>query len=81
MAEVDEHVAANYLRACRAYKLAERVKDRYEIQLRAEMGRAKRATTATGRKVATRTVSEIAESTVTRAAHRRDYLTPAKEPK
>lgn len=77
-ANVDERVAANYLRACRAYKLAEKAKERYETLLRAQMGRAKRAT-AGGRRVATRTVSEIAETTITRAAHRRDYLTPAKE--
>lgn len=78
MVQVDERVGANYLRACRAYKLAEKAKDRYEILLRAEMGRAKRAA-AGGRRIATRTVTDIAESTVTRSAHRRDYLSPAKE--
>lgn len=78
---VNETVAAGYLRAVRMCRVAEKAKDRYEIKLRAEMGRAKKAITADGRKVATRTISEIAESTVTRAAHRRDYLTPAKEPK
>jgi len=80
-AEVNERVAANYLRACRAYKTAEKAKARYEILLRDQMGRAKRAVTPAGRKVATRTVSEVAESTVLKAAHRRDYLTPAKPPK
>jgi len=78
---VADTVAAGYLRACRMAKVAERAKNRYETLLRAEMGRAKRATTTDGRKVATRTVSDIAEATITRAAHRRDYLTPAKEPK
>ena len=77
-ADVDETLAGNYLRACRMVKLAEKAKDRYEVQLRAAMGSARRAT-AGGRRVATRTISEIAESTVTRSAHRRDYLTPAKE--
>lgn len=81
VAVVPDGVAEGYRRAVRMSRLADRAKDRYEILLRAEMGRAKRATTAAGLKVATRTVSEIAESTVTRAAHRRDYLTPAKEPK
>lgn len=80
-AEVDEQMGANYLRACRAYKVAEKAKARYETLLRDQMGRAKRAVTPSGRKVATRTVSEIAASTVVKAAHRRDYLTPAKPPK
>ena len=79
-AEVDERVAAGYLRACKAYKLAEHAKDRYEAQLRAQMGRAKRATAA-GKRVATRTVTDIAGSTVIRNPYRRDYLTPAKERK
>lgn len=78
---VNDSVAAGYLRAVRMTKLAERAKNRYETLLRAEMGRAKRATTTDGRKVATRTISEIDGSTITRVAHRRDYLTPAKEPK
>lgn len=77
-AEVDARVAANYRRACKAYKLAERAKGRYEALLRDQMGSAKRATVE-GRKVATRTITEIAEATITRSAHRRDYLTPAKE--
>jgi putative phage-type endonuclease len=80
VATVDDDVAAGYLRAVRMCRIAERAKDRYEIALRAQMGRAKRAASTAGH-VATRTVSEIAESTVTRAAHRRDYLTPPRERK
>lgn len=44
-------------------------------------GDLRRAAVTGDRKVATRTISEIAESTRHVAAHRRDYLTPAKERK
>jgi putative phage-type endonuclease len=70
-AEVDEASATGYLRAVRMRKLAERVEGRYAAQLRAQMGGARWATVG-GQKVATRVISDVAESV--RKAHRRDYL-------
>jgi hypothetical protein len=79
-ATVDDTTAAGYLRAVRARRLAEKVERRYEAQLRDQMGRARKAT-FTGGHVATRVISEVAESTRTVAAHRRDYLLPPRERK
>jgi hypothetical protein len=76
--EVDEAAAAGYLRAVRTRKLAERLEDRYAARLRDQMGRARWAT-AGGRKVATRVISDVAESV--RKAHRRDYLLAPRSPK
>jgi putative phage-type endonuclease len=78
--EVDSRIANGYLRAVAMQRKAEAVKRRYEIELRAAMGRARRAT-SNGSRVATRTISEIAERTQTVAAHRRDYLTPPRSAK
>lgn len=77
-ATVDDDIAAGYLRAVRMARLAERLKSRYEAELRDQMGDARRAKCTTGH-VATRVVTDVAESTVTRAAHRRDYLLPPRE--
>lgn len=55
-------------------------KDAAEIQLRAAMGSARRAV-LDGRKIATRVITDIAESTRTVAAHRRDYLLAPRETK
>ena len=80
-ATVPDQIAAGYLRAVRMARLAERVKQRYEAELRAAMGSAHRAVTADGRRVATRVITDIPEQTITRAAHRRDYLLPPRERK
>jgi len=79
-AEVAPSVAAGYLRAAAMKRKAEALKDRYEALLRAEMGDARRAT-VDGRHVVTRIVTDVAESTRTVAAHRRDYLLPTRSTK
>lgn len=79
-AEVPESVADGYLRAVRMARLADKVKTRYEIALRAAMGNAHKATSG-GRKVATRVITEVEKRTQTVAAHRRDYLLPPRSKK
>lgn len=75
-AVVPEDVAEGYLRAVRMQRLAQRLVDRYEVQVRAWAGSARRIESWSGRKIATHVITDVAESTVTRAAHRRDYLLP-----
>lgn len=70
--EVDEVIASGFLRAVEMKRKAEALKDRYEAALRDQMGDHRRAITADGRPVATRVISDVAESL--RKAHRRDYL-------
>jgi putative phage-type endonuclease len=74
-AEVPESVAAGYARACEMERKAKAVKKRYEVQMLAAMGAAKRATVG-GRKVATRVIADVAGYTVD--AHRKDYLLATK---
>lgn len=69
--EVPDDIAAGYRRACRAEALAKTVKARYETRLRAAMGSARRALWR-GDTVATRSVYEVAEHTV--SGHRVDRL-------
>lgn len=71
--EVDARLAAGYARARRIKTAAEKLCDRYEAELRAQLGDARRAV-HDGRTVATRVVTDIAERTQTVAAHTRDYL-------
>lgn len=75
-------VAVDYTRAVQQLREAEAAKVAAEIQVRAAMGSARRAVWD-GELVATRVISDIAESSRTVAAHRRDYLIApkAKEPK
>lgn len=79
-AEVPDPIARAYLRAVAMERRAANLRNKYEALMRAQMGSARRAT-VDGRKVATRVITEVAESTVTRAAHRRDYLLPPREKK
>lgn len=76
--EVEPDLAAAYRRACRMAKLAEAVKKRREAQLRAVMGRARKATSG-GLFVASRSIFTVAEHTV--AEHTVDRLNPAREKK
>lgn len=78
---IPEDVAQGYLRAVRMKRLAERLHDRYEIQVREYAGSARRIESWSGRKVATHVITDVAEATMTRAAHRRDYLLPPREKK
>jgi putative phage-type endonuclease len=73
--EVPADVAAGYRRACRMQSTAEKVKKRYEAQLRAAMGRARKATAA-GAFVASRSIYSVKEHTV--AEHMVDRLNPAR---
>jgi putative phage-type endonuclease len=76
---VSDRIAAGYARACDMARKATAVKRRYEIALRAEMGRAKKATTDAGTFVASRSVYEVAEHTVT--GHKVDRLNPPRSKK
>lgn len=76
--DVPASVAAGYARACRMERLAKTAKKRYEIQLRAAMGRARKATTG-GAFVASRSIYDVAEHTVT--GHRVDRLNPPRAKK
>lgn len=80
--EVSIEVADEYLMRVEDYRYIQARMREAEIKLRAAMGNAKRAV-CEGDRVATRVISDIPESTITRAAHRRDYLIApkAKEPK
>ncbi len=73
----EQEVAADLAQAWQEAKArkaqAEAEERRLEVELRAALGPARRAT-VDGLKVATRVISEVAESTRTIAAHRRDYL-------
>lgn len=79
-AEVPTAIAAGYIRAVDMGRLAAALKLRYEIRLREAMGSAHYGA-HNGQKIATRVVTEVAESTRTVAAHRRDYLLPPRERK
>ena len=72
-AEVAPTLAAGYRRARALKAHAERLLAGFEARLRDQMGNA-RVAAHDGQKVATRVISEVAESTRTVAAHRRDYL-------
>lgn len=76
--EVAERIAANYRRACAMERKAKALKTRYEVVLRLEMGRAKRATSG-GQFVASRSIYDVAEHTV--KAHTVDRLNPPREKK
>lgn len=78
--EVPFLLAQRYAHAVRDMHRAEADKQAAEIELRAAMGNARRAVWD-GERVATRVISDIAESTRTVAAHRRDYLIAPKEKK
>lgn len=78
--EVDSVIAYGYRMACADVKEAEERKQLFEVALRQQMGSARRAT-FDGERIATRVISEVAESTRTVAAHRRDYLLAPREPK
>lgn len=78
--EVGDSLAANYKLAVEMVRSAQASKDAMEIQLRAAMGSA-RCAVHNGHKVATRVITDIAESTRTVAAHRRDYLLAPREAK
>jgi putative phage-type endonuclease len=71
--EVAPDIAQAWREARERKAAAEADERRYEAELRAAMGPARRGTVA-GEKVVTRVVSDIAERTQTVAAHRRDYL-------
>jgi putative phage-type endonuclease len=77
-AEVPADIAASYRRACAMERKAKSVKKRYEIQLRAAMGRSRKAT-SNGAFVASRSVYEVAEHTV--KAFAVDRLNAARQPK
>lgn len=72
-AEISGDVAAGYARACRMATVAARAKKRYEIALRAQMGRARKAT-SNGAFVASRSIYDVAEHAV--ATHTVDRLNP-----
>jgi len=76
--EVDARIANHYRRACEMDRKAGALKKRYEALLRAEMGRARKATCA-GQFVASRSVYEVAEHTV--KAHTVDRLNPPRTKK
>ena len=71
--------AEGYRRARALKQRAEKMCDRFEVRLRAEMGAAARAVDAAGRKVASRSLFTVAESV--RAAYDVDRLNPARSPK
>jgi putative phage-type endonuclease len=76
-AQVDDTIAAGYLRAVRMRKLAEKVEQRYAAQLRAEAGSARIIRTADGRKVATHVIADVPAEKEPRGPQRRDYLLAA----
>lgn len=73
VAEVDWSTAAGYRRARALKTRAERLLTGFEARLRHQMGNARTAA-HDGQRVATRVIADVAESTRTVAAHRRDYL-------
>lgn len=83
--EIDTHLADDYWDACERLKSAQAYKDAVEIRLRAAMGTARRAVWGSGpwhgEKLATRVITDIAESTRVVKAHRRDYLLAPREGK
>jgi len=78
--EVPPAVAAGYERAVAMVRKAEALKDRYDIALRAAMGRARRAT-VDGRRIATHVISDVPAEKQPRGPHRKDYLLPPRERK
>lgn len=78
---VPDDVAEGYLRAVRMVKLAEKVRDRYEIQLRDLAGSARRIESWSGKKVATHVITDVAAEKEPRGPHRKDYLLPPRERK
>jgi putative phage-type endonuclease len=76
--EVDSRIANHYRRACEMDRKAGALKKRYEALLRAEMGRARKATSG-GAFVASRSIYPVAEHTV--KAHTVDRLNPPRERK
>jgi putative phage-type endonuclease len=76
--EVDSRIANHYRRACEMDRKAGALKKRYEALLRAEMGRARKATCA-GQFVASRSLYEVGEHTV--KAHTVDRLNPPRTKK
>ena len=77
-AEVPSTVAAGYRRACAMERKAKSAKRRYEALLRAEMGRARRATIG-GSFVASRSIYDVTEHVV--HAHTVDKLNPPRSKK
>lgn len=73
VAEVSAATAAGYRRARALKARAEELLATFEARLRAEMADA-RVAACGGERVATRVISDVAESVRTYAAHRRDYL-------
>jgi putative phage-type endonuclease len=76
--EVDSRIANHYRRACEMDRKAGALKKRYEALLRAEMGRARKATSG-GAFVASRSIYDVAEHTV--KAHTVDRLNPLRAKK
>lgn len=76
--EVPASIASAYRRACAMERKAKALKTRYEVALRLEMGRAKRATSG-GAFVASRSIYDVAEHTV--KAHTVDRLNPPRAKK
>lgn len=76
--EVPASIATAYRRACAMERKAKALKTRYETRLRAEMGRARKAT-HNGSFVASRSIYDVAEHTV--KAHTVDRLNPPRAKK